>query len=81
MTEAEIWTGLTEIFQDVFADSSLVLSPSTTAGDIPGWDSVRMISIIVAAEEKFSVRLRAKEVDQLKSVGDLVAILSNKVND
>ena len=39
MSEAQVYQSLTDIFRDLFKDDSLVLLPSTTAADIPDWDS------------------------------------------
>ena len=78
MTEAEIYAGLAEVFQDVFGDSELALMPQTSADDVPGWDSVRMVTIILGVEQRFDVRLRSREVDRLRNVGDLAELVMRK---
>ena len=79
MTEPEIYDRLTEIFHDVFGDDTLVLTPGLTADDVPGWDSMRMITILVAVEERLGVKLRSREVNGLACVGDLAAIVELKL--
>ena len=78
-TEAEIYDGLTEIFHEVFGDDGIVLTPQTTASDVTGWDSVRMVTIILSVEQHFHVKLRSREVDQLKNVGDMAALVKTKL--
>ena len=78
MTDAEIYAGLTEVFHDAFGDDSLVLTPQTAADRVPGWDSVKMVSIILGVEQRFDVRLRSREVDRLKNVGDLAELVKIK---
>jgi acyl carrier protein len=78
MEEAAIYERLTKIFRDIFADDQLIIKPNTTAKDIPGWDSTVMITIILAVQEKFNIRLRSRDVDQLSCVADLVAILKDR---
>jgi acyl carrier protein len=79
MTEAEIYTGLTDIFRDVFDDESLVLRPEMTAEDIPDWDSHNHISILVAAEMRFRVKFQTAEIESLKNVGELVHCIERKL--
>ena len=79
MTEEQIFAGLTEIFHEAFGDETIVLHNDTTATDVPGWDSIKMVAIILAVEAHFSVRLRAREIDQLKSVGDFVRLIHSKL--
>ena len=79
MTNEAITERLTGIFRDVFDDDALVLRPEMTAADVDGWDSMRMISIVVAVEDRFGVKLRTREVNGLGSVGDLVALIASKL--
>ena len=78
MTDAEIYAGLTEVFHEAFGDDSLVLTPQTAADQVPGWDSVKMVSIILGVEQHFDVRLRSREVDRLRNVGDLADLVKIK---
>jgi acyl carrier protein len=78
MTEAEIYAGLTELFHDAFGDASLVLTPELSADQVAGWDSVKMVTIILGVEQRFDVRLRSREVDRLKNVGDLAELVKIK---
>ena len=78
MTDAEIYAELTALFHDAFGDDSLVLTPQTSAEQVAGWDSVKMVTIILGVEQRFDVRLRSREVDKLKNVGDLAALVKSK---
>jgi acyl carrier protein len=78
MTEEEILAGLTEILRETFADDQLVVTPETTAKDVAGWDSIRMVSILIAVEERFGIKTRSREIDRLRSVGDFVQLIQAK---
>jgi len=78
MTDADILTATTEIFRDLFADDSIVLTPQTTADDVDGWDSIKHISLIVAIEDRFGIRIGTGEIEKLANVGDLLAIIRSK---
>ncbi len=78
MMEAEIYAGLTAIFRETFADLTLALRSEMSAADIDGWDSLKMVMIIMAVEERFDIRLRTREMDQLRCVGDFVALIGER---
>jgi acyl carrier protein len=78
MTEDAILKELTEIFHQVFDDDSIVLTTSTTAADVAEWDSVNHVSLIVAVEIQFGIKFQTAEVEDLKNVGDFVALIAKK---
>lgn len=80
MTSEEVYAQLNQVFQEVFFDESLTVSAATTAADVPGWDSFKMVSLILEIESKFGIRLRSRDVDGLKCVGDFVNLILQKVN-
>jgi acyl carrier protein len=78
MTEREIYSALTEIFAEVFDGEPIALRPELTAKDVKGWDSFKMVTIIVAVEERFALKMRSQEVDRLTCVGDFVKLIQAK---
>jgi acyl carrier protein len=75
MTAPDILSELTAIFRDCFGDETIVLLPSTSARDIPGWDSAKMVLLVLAVEERFEIRMRSREIDALRCVGDWVKLI------
>lgn len=78
MQEAEIYAGLTEIFNEIFLRDDIVLHAGTTASDIEGWDSFKQVEIIITVEERFSCKFHTREIDGLGNVGDLVRVVLSK---
>ncbi len=72
LSRADIQSGLQEVFRNVFNDQSLILSDAHTAADIEGWDSLQQIKIILACEKRFGIKLRARDINGLGNVGDIV---------
>jgi acyl carrier protein len=70
---------LTRLFRDIFEDESLILTHDMTAEDIDGWDSTRMIELIVVVEQFFKVKFTTREIDSLHSVGDLIQLIQAKI--
>ena len=79
MQTSEIYEKLTELFRELFADDSIVLTPQTTADDIDGWDSFNHISVIVAVETRFGVKMTTAQIEGLATVGALVAAIESKL--
>jgi acyl carrier protein len=75
----DIYARLTEIFRDVFDDDDIVLTPNTTAADIQDWDSFNHINLIVAIETRFGIKFQTAEIESLKNVGDMVAVIERKI--
>ena len=80
MDSAEIYRQLTELFRELFADDSIALTAETTANDIEGWDSFNHISVIVAVETRFGVKMTTSEIEHLANVGTLVAAIEIKLS-
>ena len=79
MSTDDIYARLTEIFRDVFDDDDIVLTPNTTAADIQDWDSFNHINLIVAIETRFGIKFQTAEIESLKNVGDMVAVIERKI--
>jgi acyl carrier protein len=80
MQRDEIYTRLTELFRELFSDDDIVLRPEMTADDIEGWDSFNHLSIIVAVETRFGIKMKTSEIEKLANVGELVAAIETKVS-
>ena len=75
MDESDIYGRLTEIFEDVFDEDSIAVTPSLTAKDVDGWDSLTHIRLLLTVEKAFKVKFSTSEIGKLESVGDLVKLI------
>jgi acyl carrier protein len=78
-SESVIWSGLDEIFRDVFLRDDLILTPALTAKEVEGWDSFKQIEIIIGCEERFGIKFTTRELDSLTSLGDLARVIAGKI--
>jgi acyl carrier protein len=69
---------ITEVFREVFNDEDLIISRETSANDIPEWDSVMHVSLIIRVEKAFGVRFSSTEVAKLQNVGELADLIEAK---
>lgn len=69
---------LVSIFRQVFDDDELEISETTTAADVEDWDSLSHITLIVACEKEFGLKMSPKEIGNLKNVGEMLALLVDR---
>ena len=66
---------LNQVFQDVFDDESIQIWDAMSASDLDEWDSLMHISLVVATEKVFRLKLNVTEVASLANVGDMIELL------
>ena len=79
MDQSAIYERLTEILRDIFLRDDLVATPELSAKDVRGWDSFKMIEIIMAAEERFKMHFSSREIATLQCVGDFAILIERKL--
>jgi acyl carrier protein len=70
---------LANSFCRVFELDEIVLKDEMTANDVPGWDSLAHINLIMDIEEEFNVRFTVDDIADLKNVGEMIQLLERKV--
>ncbi len=72
MTDQEILAGLGEIIDEVAGVPADQVTPEKTFVDDLDIDSLSMVEIAVAAQEKFSVEIPDDQLKDLKTVQDVI---------
>lgn len=75
----DLYTRLTPIFEAVFDEDDMEISPTLTANEVEGWDSLSHIRLIIAIEKEFGIKFRTTEVNSFRDVGELVELLKGKL--
>jgi acyl carrier protein len=79
MDVSEIYGRLTPIFRDVLDDDDLVPTADLSAADVPEWDSLRHVRLVVTVEKEFGLRFATGEIASLQNVGQLVQLIQAKL--
>jgi acyl carrier protein len=72
MTDQEIQTGLAEIIDEVAGVPADQVTPEKTFVDDLDIDSLSMVEIAVAAQDKFGVEIPDDQLKDLKTVQDVI---------
>jgi acyl carrier protein len=75
MDQTDIYSRLTTIFEDVFDEDSMKLTPELSAKDVDGWDSLTHIRLILTIEKAFKIKFSTSEIGKLENVGGLVSLI------
>jgi acyl carrier protein len=75
LSQDEILAGLAEIVNEVAGIPTADVQLDKSFTDDLDVDSLSMVEVVVAAEEKFGVRIPDDDVKTLKTVGDAVSYI------
>ena len=76
-TQAEIISGLAEIIEEVTGIEPSEVTPEKSFVDDLDIDSLSMVEIAVAAQDKFGVEIPDDELRNLKTVKDVINFVQN----
>tara|TARA_B100000965_G_C19007444_1_gene505194 strand:- start:215 stop:454 length:240 start_codon:yes stop_codon:yes gene_type:complete len=79
MNRGEIFKKVSNIFQEVLEDNSLVITESDNADDIDEWDSLTHIMLIVETEKEFQLKFLSSEISAWKNIGEMITAIQNKL--
>ena len=71
MTHSDVLTWVAEIF-NVPADT---LTPETLREEVPLWDSLGLLTLMAALDEKFGIMPSDEEMRAMQKVGDILDVL------
>jgi acyl carrier protein len=74
-SRADILERVQSIAGAILGLPGLQLREESTARDVPGWDSLTHVQIIIGVEQAFGIRMTATEVAQLENAGSLVDVV------
>jgi acyl carrier protein len=52
----------------------------TTANQVPNWDSLNHINVILAVEKEFKIKFKGAEILRIKNVGELEQLINAKLS-
>jgi acyl carrier protein len=76
VTDQEILAGLAEIIEEIAGTPADEVTPGASFVDDLDIDSLSMVEIAVAAQDKFGVEIPDEQLKDLKTVQDVVTFVS-----
>ena len=66
---------LQAILEEVLEQPGLKVQPSTRAEDIPAWDSLNHVRLLIRLEQTYDINFPVDEVEEASNVGELLALI------
>ena len=60
---------------EIFEESPENVRPETPRDAIPTWDSLGVLTLMAALSERFDITVETEELDRMKTVNDILAVL------
>lgn len=77
LSQAEVLAGLKEIVEEVAGIPAASIEMDKKFSDDLDVDSLSMVEVVVAAEERFGIKIPDESVTDLATVGDAVNFIIN----
>jgi len=71
VSKEEILNKLQDIFIDILENKEIILNYDTVYDDIPNWDSLTNIILIIEIEKKFNLKFKLEEIQSFKNIGKI----------
>jgi acyl carrier protein len=68
------------IFREVLDSPQLVLTDTMVAKDVPTWDSLNHITLVMTLEDAFNVKFTTREVMGWKNVSEMLDTLEQRAS-
>jgi acyl carrier protein len=78
LTPEGVLAELQPVFREALDNKALVVTRDSSALNTPNWDSLAHIEIVEMVERRFKIRFNLGELQDLKTVGDLVDLTIRK---
>ena len=75
----EIFNQVRGIAADLFQMAPAGITAESSPESIDAWDSVQHLNLVLALEQQFDVQFEPDEMDRMKTVGQIAAMLGQKL--
>jgi len=69
---------LEKVIRGVFPIEEETIDENWTSDDIPDWDSVGHLNLIMEIEKEFDIKIEIEEMFEVEKLGDISRILKKK---
>jgi acyl carrier protein len=67
------------VLADILDNESLQLTEGSTAEEVPDWDSINQVKLLIGLENELNFRFSSQEVEKFKNVGALIDLIQRKL--
>lgn len=75
----EVFDRVKAMCADVFQVPPSEIRPESSPENLEAWDSVQHLNLVLALEQEFGVPFDPEDIDQMKTVGAISALVQRKL--
>jgi len=79
ITQTDVLTGLAEVLEEVSGVTADKVTREATFQDDLEVDSLTMVEVVVACEERFGIRIPDEALENLRTVGDAIDYITGQI--
>jgi acyl carrier protein len=79
MDRAGVWRAMVEAVREETGNPDAIVNPGMTADDIPGWDSLAHVRIVMNLEARTGAEIEISDTYKAATVDDLCAIVLRRI--
>jgi len=72
---ASVFEQVRGVASDIFGVPAETISAESSPETIENWDSMQHLNLVLAIEEKFGVQLEPEDIEQMKNIGAVAALV------
>lgn len=81
MDRDQIRAKVRDLLRDIVDDDALVIDDHTCADNVPWWDSLTHMRLLVAIEEEWNLAFQVSEITAPDDVGQLIDLIRSKLSN
>jgi acyl carrier protein len=70
---------VTTTLATILGGGTLDLTDETRASDVPGWDSLAHLKLLVALEEAYNIRFEDFDLESPRDFGEFLSLIERKI--
>ena len=70
---------ISNVLVSILGHNNFETHDELTAKDVDGWDSLSHMIILTTIEETFDIKFKLRDLNKLKNMGSLVAVIQSKI--
>lgn len=80
MSRQAILDKIAVVLGEIVGEDDLALTEATTADEVPDWDSINHVKLLITLEDELGFRFETSETSSLDNVGQLVDLVERKLS-
>ena len=77
---SHVFERVIDVIASVLRVPPATLNDQSSPDDVPSWDSMKQLQVLLAVEEEFAVQFPADAADTLQTVGSIVAAVVERTS-